>query len=213
MAKEIKAGTNKKTTKKATTKKDVKETLIEGNIETKEEKIAKKATQRDIRNELKKKKLEIEVEVMNLTNGEVFYTPNSNEVPYFELNGIGDKEFVELDKLYKVASKHKAYFKNHCITIVDLDDMDYTVDDILDFLGIKNLYDNIENYDSDYIDYILNELDFDEFEDVVNNNSIELAQRLTERAVHLHKNDELDSSNKKKFLANKVNMPDLFNLI
>ncbi|NJJ37490.1 hypothetical protein GSQ51_19715, partial [Clostridioides difficile] len=102
----------------AKTKKDVSE-------EVEQIKTSKK-TYKQLRNELRKLKDEIEVEIMNLDTGTVLYRDRDERL-VFEMNKVGEKTFIILSDLYEISNKHRGYFENYLITIVDVDSDDYTV--------------------------------------------------------------------------------------
>ena len=100
---------------------------------------------RELRQELKKKK-HVEVEEMSLTNSKIVYEcPKTNYS--FTLSELGQKEVLELDLLSVMANKYKGFFSKHLITITDFDDDEYTVEDLLDYLGLTDIYDGIDNPD------------------------------------------------------------------
>lgn len=208
------------TTKKETkTKETTKKTVAKSKKEAKETKVAEevkevpvKKTKRELRSELKKLKNEIEVEVINLSTGRVCYTNREGET-VFDLNKFGEREMVELEEMYRLAGKNKGYFARHYIAIGDIDNDDYEIEDILDFLNVKDVYNNIEDYDTDYINEILINMDNYDFEKCITVNDKFLAERLADRARYLHRQGEFDSMHKAKLLADRLNIDDLFELI
>ncbi|MGL5191664.1 MAG: hypothetical protein ACRC7S_18645 [Cetobacterium sp.] len=209
--KETKTKTTKTTTKAtAKDKKPKKEEVAEVEV-TKEETPVKKS-KRELRNELKKLKHEIEVEIVSLSTGRVSYTNREGDI-IFDLNQFGDKEMIDLEELYRVASKHKNYFERHYIAITDIDNDDYEIEDILDFLNVRDVYNDIEDYDRDYIHEILFNMDNYDFEKTVSVNNIHLTERLSDRAKYLYRKDKFDSMSKAKILADKLKIDDLFELI
>lgn len=217
----VKKEVAKKETKKTVSKTKVKTekiTPVETNekvVETVEETktIERKAkTKKELRNELKKLKNDIEVEILNLSTGRVCYIGKDGDF-IFDLNKYGEKESVELEDIYKVASKNKGFFEKHYITIVDVDNDDYTVDDILEYIGVKSVYSKIENYDTDYIEEILLEMDDYDFEKAISVNDIYLVERLADRAKSLYKEGRFDSMNRAKIIADRLKIDDLFELI
>ena len=197
--------TKAKTTKAKVTKK-VEEVVKEVEVPV------KKKTKRELRNELKKLKHDIDVEIVSLSTGRVSYTNREGDV-IFDLNNFGDKDIVDLGEIYRLASKHKNYFERHYIAIVDVYHDDYDLEDILEFLGITELYSNIENYDENYIHEILMNMDNYDFEKTVSVNNRYLADRLADRAKFLYRKDKFYDMSKAKVLADRLNTYDLFELI
>ena len=83
------------------------------------------------------------------------------------------------------------------------------LEDIIEYLNLKEVYTNIENYDTDYVGYILMELDIDKFERVVNQAEPKLLNSLAARAVALYRAKKFDSRLKEDILARKLNRPSL----
>ena len=204
--------TKKETKTKSTTKAKAKtEKVVEAVVDVVDTK-PKTRSKKELRTELKKLKNEIEVEVLNLSTGRVCYTDRDGEV-IFDLNRFGEREMVELENIYKIANKNKGFFEKHYITITDVDNDEYEVEDVLEYLNIRGLYDKIENYDTDYIEEILLEMDDYDFEKVVSVNDIYLVERLADRAKTLYKVGKFRDTVRAKVIADRLNIDDLFELI
>ena len=168
----------KKTTKKTTTKtraKKVAEPVVETKEVVKEEPIRK--NYRQLRTELLELRDTIEVEIVNLNSGETFYRDKEGR-EIFRLTKPSDKEFVLLSDVYDMANRHRGYFSNHLIAITDVVSTEYDLEDILTYLNLEDLYDDIERYDTDYVGYILNRLDLNKFERIVQNADLKLVNSL-----------------------------------
>ena len=177
-----------------------------------EEKVAKEPVRknyRQLRTELLDLRDVIEVEIVNLNAGETFYRDNSGR-EIFRLTKPSDKEYVLLADVYDMANRHKGYFSNHLIAITDVVSSEYDLEDILTYLNLEDLYDNIEKYDTDYVGYILNKLDINKFERVVETADIKLINSLANRAVKLYKEKKFDSRLKEDILAKRLNRNSLF---
>ena len=197
----------KKTTKKTTTKPKVKK-VVEPVVEKIEEVTVRK-TYRELRNELRSKKDHIEVEIVNLNSGETFYRDKDGR-EVFRLTKPSDKEYILLSDVYDIANRHSGYFTNHLIAITDVISSEYDLEDILVYLNLEELYNDIERYDTDYVGYILTKLDMDKFERVVENSDIKLVNSLANRAVKLYREKKFDSRLKEDILARRLNRPSLF---
>ncbi|HBG2921431.1 TPA: hypothetical protein KPW58_000001, partial [Clostridioides difficile] len=89
------------------------------------QKKSSRKTYKQLRSELRKLKDEIEVEIMNLDTGTVLYRDRDERL-IFEMNKAGEKTFILLSDLYEISNKHRGYFENYLITIIDVDSDDYT---------------------------------------------------------------------------------------
>ena len=197
----------KKTTKKTTTKPKVKK-VVEPVVEKIEEVTVRK-TYRELRNELRSKKDHIEVEIVNLNSGETFYRDRDGR-EVFRLTKPSDKEYILLSDVYDIVNRHSGYFTNHLIAITDVISSEYDLEDILVYLNLEELYNDIERYDTDYVGYILTKLDMDKFERVVESSDIKLVNSLANRAVKLYREKKFDSRLKEDILARRLNRPSLF---
>ena len=203
--KKKKATTKPKTTKPKTTK-VVKEVVEVEEIIVEPVKVRK--NYRQLRSELVDLKNRIEVEIVNLNSGETYYRDKEGR-EIFRLKQPSDRTFVLLSDLYDISVKHNGYFKNHLIAITDVISDEYDLEDIIEYLNLKEVYTNIENYDTDYVGYILMELDIDKFERVVNLAEPKLLNSLAARAVALYRAKKFDSRLKEDILARKLNRPSL----
>lgn len=172
------------------------------------EPVVVKKDYRQLRKELRGKKQEIEVELLHINSGGTSCRDRGGRV-IFDFDNYGEREFLSLADVYEIATKYTNFFAKHQIVIVDLDTDEYTIDDIIEFLGLNELYDEIENYDTDYVSQIL-KLKYVEFEEVVKNASEDLIRILASRAVELYNNNKFDSKKKETLLAEKLNVENLF---
>ena len=200
----------KKTTKKTTTKtraKKVAEPVVETKEVVKEEHIRK--NYRQLRTELLELRDTIEVEIVNLNSGETFCRDKEGR-EIFRLTKPSAKEFVLLSDVYDMANRHRGYFSNHLIAITDVVSTEYDLEDILTYLNLEDLYDDIERYDTDYVGYILNNLDLNKFERIVQNADLKLVNSLANRAVKLYREKKFDSRLKEDILARRLKKHSLF---
>lgn len=173
--------------------------------------LEEKRSLKELRQELKKRK-SLEVEIMSLSTGTIVYECPKTRYK-FALSKVGARESLELDVLTTLVNRSRDFFENHLITIVDFEDEDFTVEDLITYLGLQDIYTDIENTDVDYIANILN-LDNSEFERIINregNNS--LVEKVAERAVYLYKQKKFDSHTKQRILSKRMNIDDLFDVI
>lgn len=170
-----------------------------------------KMSLRELRQELKKRK-SLEVEIMSLSTGEIIYECPKTRYK-FNLSKVGARESLELDVLTTLVNRSRGFFENHLITIVDFEDDEFTVEDLITYLGLQDIYTDIENTDVDYIAEIL-ALDNDEFEKIINKKENELlVRKIAERAVYLYGQGEFDSHTKQRALSKRIGINDLFDVI
>ena len=216
MDKEIKVV--KKTTSKRTRKpktveivEEIVDDVIEEDVVEVEEVIPKKSY-KQLKQEFRAKKYEIEVEVLNLNSCTTTCRGRDGRL-IFELNKAGDREFISLADISEVASRYKGFFEKHLIAIIDVDSDEYEIEDIMTYLNLDEIYqDNeIENYDTDYIGQMLR-MDAKKFKRLVEDVDIELAKRLANRAVELFRNGKFDSRIKEEALCERLGREDLFEI-
>ena len=204
--KKKKATTKPKTTKPKTTK-VVKEVVEVEEIIVEPVKVRK--NYRQLRSELVDLKNRIEVEIVNLNSGETYYRDKDGR-EVFRLSKPSDKEYILLADVYDIANRHSGYFTDHVIAITDVVSDEYDLEDILEYLNLKEIYNDIERYDTDYVDYILNKLDINKFERVVNSCDTKLVNSLAARAVKLYRERKFDSRLKEEIIAKRLNRHSLF---
>ena len=195
----------KKVAKKSTKSKKV----VEPKVEKVVEEVVERKTYRQLRNELRNLKDHIEVEIVNLNSGETYYRDKDGR-EVFRLSKPSDKEYILLADVYDIANRHSGYFTDHVIAITDVVSDEYDLEDILEYLNLKEIYNDIERYDTDYIDYILNKLDMNKFERVVNSCDVKLVNSLAARAVKLYRERKFDSRLKEEIIAKRLNRHSLF---
>ncbi|EGT4176559.1 hypothetical protein F1257_05035 [Clostridioides difficile] len=173
------------------------------------QKKSSRKTYKQLRSELRKLKDEIEVEIMNLDTGTVLYRDRDERL-IFEMNKAGEKTFILLSDLYEISNKHRGYFENYLITIIDVDSDDYTVEDILEYLNLKDIYEYLDEYDLDYINHILLKLDNDKFVNLVEKANYGLIECLGSRVIELYKKGKFDSHYKERLIATRLGLQSLF---
>lgn len=195
----------KETIKKETTKKE--ETKVEEVVEKVE--VKKPLTLGELRRKLKNKS--IDVEIMNIAGGEVFYRcPKTHSE--ITLESVGDTETVDLDFLMTMKNRHKGLFTRYIIAIVDVYDDEITIEDIITYLGIGDLYKEAERLDANYIEDLILNTDAIEFSEIIDRLNIALVHRIGERALDLFKNGQFDSRYKCDSIERKLQMKDLFDI-
>ena len=194
---------------KATTKKVAAIETEAVNIDIEEVEVKKPLTIKDLRRKLKNSN--IDVEIMNIAGGEVFYRCPKTHVEV-SLQSVGDTETVDLDLLMTMKNRHKGFFSKYVIGIVDVYDDEITIEDVVNYLGIGELYKDIENLDANYIEDLILDTDSLEFADIIGKLNIGLVQRIAERALVLFKTGQFDSRYKCDAIEKVLQIKGLFDI-
>lgn len=195
---------DEKVVKKATVKK------VKEEVKNEEVVVAEVVrTKADIRKDLRKRARDIEVEVLNMTNGEFFYKCRKTKE---ELNLMerGNSDIVTLDFLLNMKNQHRALLERLDLVIIDVYD-DFELSDILEYLGLSKIYED-EKYDVDYIEDAINDMDSEEFSNLVQNANIGLVVKIAERGIQLAKEGGFDSFFKRSCVAKRLGKEDIFDI-
>ena len=195
---------DEKVVKKATVKK------VKEEVKNEEVVVAEVVrTKADIRKDLRKRARDIEVEVLNMTNGEFFYKCRKTKE---ELNLMerGNSDIVTLDFLLNMKNQHRALLERLDLVIIDVYD-DFDLSDILEYLGLSKIYED-EKYDVDYIEDAINDMDSEEFSNLVQNANIGLVVKIAERGIQLAKEGGFDSFFKRSCVAKRLGKEDIFDI-
>ena len=198
------------TEKKATTKKTTKSGT------TKPRKTAERNTRRNLIRELKNKRNEIDVEITNISAVRCKYVEEKTKYKYFDLR-MGDKEILTLADLQEVVNRCRFMFEDHYLLITDVimvdeeDDKKYTIDDLLVYLGLMDIYVDIDNHQIDYIEQLIYDSKIKDFKDVVSRSDRPLLVSIAGRMLSVFKQDpdEIDR-NKIEIISSKLNLGDIF---
>ena len=202
----LKKATTKSTKAKTTNK------VTEDVMEKVEEKIEKKKTKRQINMELKKNQDEIYVQICNMSFMSVVYT-NKNEEVYFDLlpNVYTD---ISLAELWEVANKCKFFFKDYMIIVTDVLSDEYTIDNVVDYVGISSIYNSEESQLTAKAEELLN-LPDDRFERKIQNRKESFLRNLACKAIMMTKSEENDfelSRRKEKILCDLLGREQLLDI-
>lgn len=198
--------TEKKTTSKKTTKSGT----------TKPRKTAKRNTRRDLIRELKNKRNDIDVEITNISAVRCKYVEEKTKYKYFDLQ-MGDKEILTLADLQEVVNRCRFMFEDHYLLITDVimvdedDDKKYTIDDLLVYLGLMDIYVDIDNHQIDYIEELIYDSEIKDFKNVISRSDRPLLISIAGRMLSVFKKDpdEIDR-NKIEIISSKLNLGDIF---
>ncbi|MCC0764811.1 hypothetical protein IR151_17595 [Clostridioides sp. ES-S-0006-03] len=187
---------------KENVKEEEKSTVNKENVKTKNKSV--------IRKELKSNAKNIEVEVMNITNGSVFYKcKRTNEI--IELDEPGDTTTVSLDLLLNMKTQSKSMLDGLILSIVDVFD-GIDMDSVLDVLGLEDKY-KVCDMKLDSIDDFIENSTNEKFEKSLDKINEKVLKRIIERAIKLSKQGKLDSNYKRILLEEKSHSKYLFSSI
>ena len=200
-------------TEKKTTEKKSKSTK---SGTTKPRKTAKRNTRRDLIRELKNKRNDIDVEITNISAVRCKYVEEKTKYKYFDLQ-MGDKEILTLADLQEVVNRCRFMFEDHYLLITDVimvdedDDKKYTIDDLLVYLGLMDIYVDIDNHQIDYIEELIYDSEIKDFKNVVSRSDRPLLVSIAGRMLSIFKKDpdEIDR-NKIEIISSKLNLGDIF---
>lgn len=127
-----------------------------------------------------------------------------------ESNGdIEDVPFNEFNDIYK---KHRRMFENFEILIEDVycpEHDEITVEDVKMVIGLKER--GIEEIpDEYYLDEVLLDFSYDEFEDEIKTLPLSVIDRLVDRAIILYKQGEFSNFSKMSLLERKLGLEYVF---
>lgn len=174
------AGTQKKEVKKPKKKKTTPK------IEVKEVKRNKK----QIASELRRNMGSIDIEILNISDMKVSYA-NKMGVFYFQLEA-NESMVISLEEVYEVKSKAKKCFTEHMIIITEVYSDEYTLEDIMTYLGLDSVYKGIDDPNSDFLERLVVETDEDEFAEIIQKRNKKEIKRIACKAMFLHYSDESD---------------------
>lgn len=154
---------------------------------------------------VRKKASDIDVEIQNIYFGKVGYFDYKGH-PYFQL-APGQTKMISLEELYEVANDCVGLFKNYKIIIIDVYDDEYTVGDILQYLGIEQYYENPNGLEEDYIDTLLeDDTDYEDFEDIVGRDNQALNKAIAGRMISKIKSEDYYDRDKIDLIARKMKL-------
>lgn len=182
---------------------NVSEEISEKVINEAPKKVAKKSKAEIFRN-LKKNASNIDIEIMNLTNGSFNYVNGYDSI---RIEYPGETAIVGLDLLIKM--KNSPSLNKLFISVVDVYSDEYTVENILDILDLLKITKG-EAITLEYLDGLLNDTNVDEFEKIINEYPTPLVKRLCERAIYLASVNGFDSTGKRTIIEKAFHNSYLF---
>ena len=190
----------------ARTAKTKKTEVINENTVQAEEKPVKETRRTSSRRRVQIPK-DVECVVMSLCNGELVYRDRRTS-RLFEFPELGDSEIMTIEELSTMKNLARKFFRNSYVTIVDVLDDEYTLDDVYEYLQIKT---NTEILCAEDMDDIILDMDIDDFRTILQNRKEGgLRQRIVERAMKLYEDGEFNDYSKMKIIKDVTKLDYLF---
>lgn len=181
--------------------------VINENIAQDEEKPVKETKRASSRRRRVQIPKEVECVVMSLCNGEVVYRDKRTS-RLFEFPELGDSEIMTIEELSTMKNLARKFFRNTYITIVDVLDDEYTLEDVYEYLQINT---NTEILCAEDMDDIILDMDVDDFRTILQNRKEGgLRQRIVERAMKLYEDGEFNDYTKMKIIKDVTKLDYLF---
>lgn len=150
---------------------------------------------------------DVECVVMSLCNGELVYR-DRRTTRLFEFPELGDSEIMTIEELTTMKNLARKFFKNSYITVVDVLDDEYTLEDVYNYLQIKT---ETEILSAEDMDDIILDMDIDDFRTILRNRKEGgLRQRIVERAIKLYENSEFNDYSKMRVIKEVTGLDYLF---
>lgn len=163
------------------------------------EKKERKMTKSELKALLKNAEIDI---VSNDTAQLIYKCPITHQEIY--LDEYGDTESVGMDVLQSMKSKAKDFFRKYWIIIEDVyipnSEVDVSVEDVYNFLGLSNVYEEISDFEGGYFDNLLLKEKNDKFADRVEDMDKKMLAQLITRSVTLYQEGKFDNSRKQTIL-------------
>ena len=210
------------TTKKVTTVKTVKNTkktsekIMEEKLNKLEEKaneqqsiederLAKRKEQRE-----KRKLFNDDLEILlfcNAGNTEVIFKTESQGHTNTYVMTFGDTQWVTFNELRQI--KNTSMLKNYILKPIDINIDELILEDVLQELGIQDLYEDEEMLYEDNLNYILNGLDYNKFKLYVDSVNPRYLNRIVDLAIEQAKKGGFSDANKRMYLEKILNKRDM----
>lgn len=190
----------------ARTAKTKKTEVINENTVQAEEKPVKETRRTSSRRRVQLPK-DMECVVTSLCNGELVYRDRRTS-RLFEFPELGDSEIMTIEELSTMKNLARKFFKNSYVTVVDVLDNEYTLEDVYEYLQIKT---NTEILCAEDMDDIILDMDVNDFRTILQNRKEGgLRQRIVERAMKLYEDGEFNDYSKMKIIKDITKLDYLF---
>lgn len=174
------------------------------NIE--DERLAKRKEQRE-----KRKLFNDNLEILlfcNAGNTEVIFKTESQGHTNTYVMTFGDTQWVTFNELRQI--KNTSMLKNYILKPIDINIDELTLEDVLQELGIQDLYEDEEMLYEDNLNYILNGLDYNKFKLYVDSVNPRYLNRIVDLAIEQAKKGGFSDANKRMYLEKILNKRDMF---
>lgn len=153
-----------------------------------------------------------DVSIKNNTLAKIVLKSRINGGSLYILENNGDMEDMPFSELNDIYKRHRKMFENFEILIEDVYCPEYddiTVEDVKMVLGLKEK--GIEEIpDEYYLDEVLLDFSYDEFEDEIKLLPLTVVDRLMDRAIILYKQGEFSNFSKMSLLERKLGLEYVF---
>ena len=176
----------------------------ENKKETNKNKKPSKATaRRNAIKQIRKKASMIDVEIQNISNGVLLYRDTRGGL-LFQLEP-SETKVIALDDLSEVNSRCPIFFTEYNLIIIDVidDDDEIGIQEVLMYLGIDEIYSDIKGLEEDYMDKLLDEESYEEFEKVLDSNR-DMVKVVAGNMVRKVKDEDYDQRDKMKLMIKKI---------
>ena len=141
-----------------------------------------------------------EVLVMNNTNGMLYFPTKTQDL---EINEGGETAVVTIETLMEIKNKSRSIFSRYFLVPVDSMDTDVSLEDIIVYLGLDNIY-NKENLKmEEYMDTVINSTP-DKFKRFLETMEKSLIMSLAEYIADKYINGDFDSTRKQQYLMEAI---------
>ena len=134
---------------------------------------------------LRKQASEIQVEVLNISDGNAYFVSRKTGIPYFDLSPSEDT-VLTLDELEEVVRDAKGFFTKDVLVMTDVYNEKYNLVDIMEYLKLKD-YDKA-GYD--YLEEFIVDSSDAEFKSKLENESRDYVKRIACKAIYLDATEE-----------------------
>lgn len=169
-----------------------------------------KNMKKDTQPKKEKKKItkDLEVVIMNNTNSKIFYRcPKTSSI--IEMQEFGDTETLTIEQLNAMKNSHKAMLEKFWIVLVDVMDEEISLEEVLEYLRIKKLYNGFI-FSADALDELIKDSTYEEFQCEIKKMKNSLVLIIAQRMKVLNKEGEFGDSYKMNFLADYMGSPTIF---
>lgn len=153
-----------------------------------------------------------DVSIRNNTISQVVLKSRINGGSMYLLESNGDIEEIPFSELNDIFKKHRGLFENYYVLIEDVycpDNNEVTIEDVKMVLGLKEK-DIEEIPDEYYLDEVLLDFTFEEYEEEVNSLPLSVVDRLMDRAIILYRKGEFSNFSKMSILEKKLGLEYIF---